>query len=58
MVLDLTEARRLFLAASGLFLVAVAAPCGGSPTAPDTTPTLGPTQDPAAATSLTFTAAQ
>jgi hypothetical protein len=56
MLLNLTEARRLLLAASGLFLVAVAAACGGSPTAPDATPTPGPTQDPATATSLTFTA--
>ena len=30
--------------------------CGGSPTAPDASPTPGPTQDPATATSLSFTA--
>jgi hypothetical protein len=39
-----------------LFLAAVGASCGGSPTAPGNTTTPGPAQDPAAATSLTFSA--
>jgi cytochrome c553 len=48
--------RRLLLVVSGLFLVALVAACAGSPTAADATPTAGPSQDPATATSLTFTA--
>jgi hypothetical protein len=39
-----------------VFIAAVGASCGGSPTAPDNTTTPGPAQDPAAATSLTFSA--
>lgn len=48
--------RALMLCAATLFLSSLAAACGGSPTAADTTDTPGPVQDPSAATSLTFTA--
>src|SRR6187455_1016407 len=53
---SLSGGRRLLLAAGGLSLVALVAACAGSPTAADATPTPGPTQDPATATSLSFTA--
>ena len=39
-----------------VLLAAVGASCGGSATAPDNVMTPGPAQDPAAATSLTFSA--
>ena len=45
----------MFSIATVLF-AAVGASCGGSPTAADSVTTPGPTQDPAAATSLTFSA--
>jgi len=47
---------RILVGASSLFLLALAGACGGSPAAPDATPTPGPAQDPASATSLSFTA--
>lgn len=47
----------MLLSVATVFLAAVGASCGGAPTAPDnTTTTPGPAQDPAAATSLTFSA--
>ena len=50
----LSNSQLTLLAASVGFVVALASACGGgSPTAPDTA---GPAQDPATATSLTFTA--
>jgi hypothetical protein len=45
----------LFFAGT-VFLVAIAAACGGSPTAADTTTTPGPAQDPATVSSLTYSA--
>ena len=42
--------------ALAVFLLSLVAACGGSPTTPDTTEISGPVQDPANATSLTFTA--
>jgi len=39
-----------------LFLTALPASCGGAPTAPDSAPSAAPAQDPAAATSLTYSA--
>ncbi len=56
MLCSLSPVRRLVLAACSLFLVALVAACAGSPTAADANPTPGPTQDPATATSLSFTA--
>jgi hypothetical protein len=48
--------RILMMAAAALFTVSIVSSCGGSPTAADSTATPGPAQDPAAASSLTFTA--
>lgn len=48
--------RLLLLYVSMVFLAVVGASCGGSPTGPDNVTTPGPVQDPAAATSLTFSA--
>jgi len=39
-----------------VFLTTLAASCGGSPTAPDSSPSAAPAQDPATATSLTYSA--
>src|SRR6478609_4147384 len=39
-----------------VFLTTLAASCGGSPTAPDNSPSGAPVQDPATATSLTYSA--
>ena len=48
--------RPLMFSIATVLLAAVGASCGGSPTAADSVTTPGPTQDPAAATSLTFSA--
>src|SRR5689334_5581215 len=48
--------RLMLLSVATLFFAAAGASCGGAPTAPDSAATPGPAQDPAAATSLTFSA--
>lgn len=50
------SARRILFYVTAVFLAVAGASCGGSPTAPDNVVTPGPAQDPAAATSLTFSA--
>src|SRR4051812_9324751 len=48
--------RRVLCLAATVFLTTLAASCGGSPTAPDNSPSAAPVQDPAIATSLTYSA--